>query len=68
MQSPQPSVGQPAPDTSTPSRLRIAPGSIVVFCVVFWAIPLVGLLIGQYIDSCSSSSWPCCSPPPSAPR
>lgn len=50
MQSPQPSVGQPAPDTSTSSRLRIAPGSIVVFCVVFWAIPLVGLLIGQYID------------------
>ncbi len=31
-------------------RLRIAPSSIVTFCVVFWAIPLLGLLFTQYIN------------------
>ena len=42
-----------APETPAPpghARVRIAPASILVFCVVFWAIPLAGLLVAQYID------------------
>ena len=55
MQTPQSISGQSAPDSANSAsparpRLRIAPSSIVVFCVVFWVVPLLGLLFSQYID------------------
>lgn len=41
---------QPAQETPTRERVRLAPSSMVVFAAVFWIMPLIGLWFAQYVD------------------
>lgn len=45
-----PDPAPPEVDTPRTPRLRVAPSTIVLFGVVFWIVPLLGLLAGQYVD------------------
>lgn len=39
-----------APATPASPRIRFAPSSVVLFAVVFWALPLMGILFSSYVD------------------
>ena len=42
-------VDQKATQPSPENRIRIAPGSIVLFGIVFWTLPLLGLFFTRFI-------------------
>ena len=38
------------PATPASPRVRFAPTSVVLFAVVFWSLPLIGILFSSYVD------------------